>query len=296
MRTVRSVVIAACHGGAGASALLRNLEPILDEIRRQRLQRLDPWRSNNRSVQEQADFKTALLEFFQCDAGTDATRPTAKCMVSGEVFPRPVVIASHIWKHCTGGVGLEEFGLREIDIHSPRNGLLMAPEIEAAFDTKRVSFSFDLLTDAFTFRVLDDTLLDKRILNLNDKKTENAISGYEMLPESIPTFKELDKTRMEWSPNACPFRRLLAWHYAMATLHATRFSKTPRAATQHHGLKTFDDVEKLREHSPSASWPCREVLDLFDHAVSKSERDVAELADQQTPTATATDDESASGT
>ena len=84
----------------------------------------------------------------------------AICMVSGEVLPKPVVTASHIWKYATHGYGLEEFGLRLADLNSPRNGLLLAAGIEAAFDSKRVAFSYNLLTDRFKFHVLDSRLLE----------------------------------------------------------------------------------------------------------------------------------------
>ena len=277
--------------------LVHGLEPFIAEERRKRLLRLDPWRSGNRSVQEQAEFKAALLGFYTCDAEPEApTKPMAKCMVSGKVFPRPVVIASHVWKFSTGGAGIDEFGLRVSDLNSPRNGLLLASEIEVAFDTKRVSFSFDSLTDSFTFHVLDSTLLDKKILNLTDKKTSQSISGYARLdPESIPTFKNLDNEKMTWT--AYPFRRLLAWHYAVATLHATRFSwynaKIP------HPASIIGHPDWIK-HSPDATWPSRDMLDLFDHAVSKSERDAAEKAEQaeqaEQHAAAASDDEAASST
>jgi hypothetical protein len=114
-----------------ASRIFTSLEPLISETRRLRLLRLDPWRNSNRSDLEQAEFKTALLSFYECAAPEEASkRPMARCMVSNQVFPQPVVIASHIWKYCTGGSGLDEFGLRLADLHSPRNGLLLASEIE----------------------------------------------------------------------------------------------------------------------------------------------------------------------
>jgi HNH endonuclease len=264
---------AAIHG------LVVGLQPLIAKARRSRLRMLDPWRDSKRSVQEQADFKAALLEFYGCHAEAEGPqKPMAMCMVSGKVFPQPVVIASHVWKHSTGGDGLDEFGLQPADLNSPRNGLLMASEIEAAFDAKRVSFSFDLLTDSFTFHVLDSTLLDDRILNVKDKKTSNSLVGYARLdPDSIPSFRMLDNMKMSWTPSACPFRRLLAWHYAIATMHAKRVwwrsaeSPHPASVVGNAGLSAF---------SPSVLWPSRDVLDLFDHAVSKSERDAEEQAER----------------
>jgi hypothetical protein len=200
-------------------------------------------------------------------------------MVSGAVFPKPVVIASHVWKHCTGGVGLDELGLPMSELNSPRNGLMLASEIEAAFDTKRVAFSFDLMADKFTFHVLDSNLLKQPIVNMKDKKTANAIQGYARLdPKSIPVFGALDKTVMTWKPSACPYRRLLAWHYAMSIRHAKQFSwfqpQNPLPAS-------LDSKADLSRRSPDVLWPSSDVLDLFDHAVSKSERDASEQQEQQ---------------
>jgi HNH endonuclease len=264
---------------AAIRELVVGLQPVIANARQLRLRILDPWRDSKRSVQEQADFKAALLEFYGCDAEAEGPqKPMAMCMVSRKVFPQPVVIASHVWKHSTGGDGLHEFGLNPADLNSPRNGLLMASEIEAAFDAKRVSFSFDLLTDSFTFHVLDSTLLDDRILNVKDKKTSNSLLGYACLdPDSIPSFRMLDNMKMSWTPSACPFRRLLAWHYAMATMHAKRLwwhsaeSPHPASVVGNAGLSAF---------SPSVLWPSRDVLDLFDHAVSKSERVAEEQAER----------------
>ena len=264
---------------AAINRLVVGLQPVIADACRLRLRKLDPWRDSKRSVQEQADFKAALLEFYGCDAGADERQnPMATCMVSGKVFPQPVVIASHLWKHSTHGDGLDEFGLRVADLNSPRNGLLMASEIEAAFDAKRVSFSFDLLTDSFTFHVLDSTLLDDLILNVKDKKTHKSLSGYvHPDPDSIPNFRMLDNKKMSWTPSACPFRRVLAWHYAMATMHAKRIWW--RRAESPHPASVVGNAD-LRALSPSVLWPSSDVLDLFDHAVSKSERNAVEEAER----------------
>ena len=244
----------------------------------------------------------------------------AKCMVSGIVFPQPVVSASHIWKYCINGNGLEEFGLRPAELNSPRNGLLLASEIEAAFDSKRVGFSYNLKNDKFTFHVLDSSLLEKAIVDIHDKKTATSIQGYARLvappkvhPEegrtdppgpvadtgaaasiaappaplpaaaevadsqsTIPTFKQLDNKEMPWMPPAVPFRRLLAWHYAMATLTAQRCS-------WYKSEKPFPErsigKSDYSTRSPDVTWPSDDVLVLFDHAVSKSERDASDDAD-----------------
>lgn len=256
--------------------LIDRLEPLISDSRRLHLLRLDPWRNSNRTAEEQAEFKTGLLKYYERCAPAEAdNKPMAVCMVSNQVFPQPVVIASHIWKHCTGGSGLAEFGLSVADLDSPRNGLLLAAEIETAFDNKRVAFSFNLLTDEFMFHVLDCSLLEKPIVNFHDKKTATSLSGYAR-PTTIPLFKDLDNTLMRWLPSASPFRRLLAWHYAVATTTAAQRTSWHKPGTPPRPAPVGSTPGWSESESPDATWPSRDALVLFDHAVSKSERDIAE--------------------
>jgi hypothetical protein len=260
-----------------ATLLLTSLAPLVSESRRLRLRHLDPWRNSNRSDIEQAEFKTMLLRFYECAAPHEApTKPMARCMVSGQVFPQAVVIASHIWKFCTDGSGLDEFGLVLTDLHSPRNGLLMASEIEAAFDTKRVAFSFNLLKDEFTFHVLDSRLLETPIIDIHTKKTAHSMMGYSTKLSAIPLFKDLDNRTMTWAPKARPFRRLLAWHYAVATMTAARHASWHTPESPQRPAPVWIDSD-----SPDATWPSKDVLDLFDHAVSRSERDADEQQEER---------------
>jgi hypothetical protein len=278
-----------------ASRFFTILEPLISETRRLRLLRLDPWRNSNRSDLEQAEFKTALLCFYECAAQEEAPEmPMARCMVSNQVFPQPVVIASHIWKYCTGGSGLDEFGLRLADLHSPRNGLLLASEIEAAFDNKRVAFSFNLLKDEFTFHVLDSRLLKMPILDIHTKKTAHSMMGYNT-PPAIPLFEELNNTLMTWAPKARPFRRLLAWHYAVATTTAARHTSWHKPESPQRPAPVIGTADWSKSHSPNATWPSKDVLDLFDHAVSRSERDADEQQEEQDADAAAADDGEARG-
>ena len=294
------------------SAAVRALQPVVDEARRARWRLLDPWRESNRSGDEQEGFKTAVLDFYQRRSPEKVRdKPMAVCMVSQEVFPQPLVIASHIWKYASQGFGLDEFGLKMADLNSPRNGLLLASEIEAAFDRKLVTFSYDLVSDKFTFHVLDSRLLDKPIHNKDNRKTlsilhsyygeqakdskvtcadpiepevDSALSTPALKPQgsaiseiakTFPKFSDLDNTVMEWSAPAMPFRRLLAWHYAVATTAAQR---CPWFKPGDSLPKCADGDSDWSKRSPGMMWPDNDVLDLFDHAVSKSERDAYEAA------------------
>ena len=265
------------------TALVGTLSPLLQEATLARQKRLNPWCSDNRSKAEQTEFKDGLLKYYGCAVELEAGQKQlwARCMISDQVLPRPVVIASHIWKHCTYGAGLDEFGLKFADVNNSRNGLLMCSEIEKQFDDLRVAFSYDLLTDKFTFHVLDCTLLPLSVVDLNDKKTKNALSGYPALHD-IQTFGNLDRKVMLWTAPALPYRRVLAWHYALAVTKHRRTSASapaspdpsasPPCALPEPSLRS-PGWDKL---SPEAKWPEASAMELYDHAVSRSQRDAAE--------------------
>ena len=267
------------------TAVVKSLTPLLEDAALARQKRLNPWCSHNRSKAEQTEFKDGLLQFYGCAGGDTADKkpPWARCMISDQLLPQPVVIASHIWKHCTLGVGLDEFGLKSEDVDSARNGLLMCLEIEKHFDVLGVAFSYDMLTDRFTFHVLDSTLLPLPVVDLADKKTKLAVSGYPSLPEML-TFRQLDGKVMQWT--ALPFRRLLAWHYALSvTKHQKQYARappspaslaSPRSALPEHSVRS----PGWHERSPEAKWPDSSAMELYDHAASKSQRDVADYEEE----------------
>ncbi len=170
--------------------LVSLLPPLQREAQHARLRRLDPWTSAQRTLEEQAAFKERLLHHY--DRGVPDNPPDkawARCMVSGAELPRPLVKASHIWKRSTHGEGLDEFGLRATDVHSVRNGLLLASQLEAAFDVKRIAFRYNLLRDEFTLCVLDPALLDGARV-VSDAEVRE-LRGYPPL-ERVPTFRDCE--------------------------------------------------------------------------------------------------------
>ena len=95
--------------------------------------------------------------------------------------------------------------------------------------------------------------------------------------EEVPTFKALDGKVMQWTAPALPFRRLLAWHYALAVSKklrsASALAPTPSepcaAPLPAHVVKS----PGWDERSPEAKWPDSAAMDLYDHAASRSDRD-----------------------
>ena len=177
----------------------KKLEFVTKEVIIQHRIRMDNWTESKRSKEEQESFKEVLIAFYQCMHPSDPK--LLRCMVLGDFFPRQLVIASHIWKHCTNGEGLEEFGLRENDLSNPRNGILMCKEIEKAFDTKRLCFLVNRInTDNLVLKLLDPFLV-------NPATSPLVISGYSPLK-----FCDIDEQYLQHPVGNLPFRRILDYH------------------------------------------------------------------------------------
>lgn len=177
----------------------KKIEFVAKEVVIQHRMRLDIWTESKRSKEEQPAFKDALIAFYQRQHPSDPH--LLKCMVLDDFFPKTLVIASHIWKHCTHGEGLDEFGLQENDLSNPRNGILMCKEIEQAFDTKRLCFLVDRLnTNNLVLKVLDPLLLDPATSPL-------VLSGHSLLK-----FCDIDGYSLKHPVDNLPFRRILDFH------------------------------------------------------------------------------------
>ncbi len=156
--------------------------------------RMDVWTDSKRSKCEQAEFKERLIKFYNCAHPID--KGVLRCMVMNKYFPREKVIASHIWKYSTRGTGLEEFGLKESDITSERNGVLICENIEDAFDSKRVCFLIDRLkSDNIFLKVLDPSLMGNLVIEGHPR-----------------TFQNIDGKQLHNPPGSIPYRRILDWH------------------------------------------------------------------------------------
>lgn len=263
------------------NAQLGRLLPMLfQEAQRARVKRLDPWTSAHRTKIEQAAFKQSLLMFYaRREPDTPVDPPWARCMASGAVLPAPLVKAAHIWKHATGGDGLEEFGLKPLDVHSSRNGLLLASQLEAAFGVKRIAFRYDVLHDAFRCRVLDPALKGTPTAVVSDAELA-SLRGY-AAPAHVPLVSDVDSRLLQRPADAIPFRRLLAWHYAVSVKHA--------AAMGWVSAEEDDDAQAEArtwlDGSPPAAWlqllsAWPGQMHLYDHAAARSAREGASDSDE----------------
>jgi hypothetical protein len=233
-------------GLAGISAELekqnKKLKFVVKEVVIQHRIRMDNWTESKRSKEEQEAFKDSLIAFYQRQHPVDPA--LLKCMVLDVFIPRKYVIASHIWKHCTHGEGLNEFGLHENDLSNPRNGFLVCEGIEHAFDTKRLCFLVDRLqTNNLVLKVLDPLLT-------NPATSPLVIPGHSHLK-----FSDIDGYSLQHPVDNIPFRRILDFHAKQS------YRKAINRAWLHPS-STFDDFFDM---SLGASIPDLNIYQtLFD--------------------------------
>jgi hypothetical protein len=141
---------------------LRGLRSDLAVQETRRLRRaLDCWVSNNRTQVESADFKRAVIDFYQRREVTDSATDTiisARCMISGGVHNYADLCPAHLVKHCKPEL-MTLYGLSQRNVDHPRNGILILKELELAFDRKTVCFLRNPITGELILRVLDPSLL-----------------------------------------------------------------------------------------------------------------------------------------
>lgn len=218
---------------------------INDPIRKSKY---NPWYSDNRTKEENREFKENLLGYYmRCH---DSDENLVRCMVTDKYLRRDMVIGSHIWKRSTiyRGDELRAFGLEISDRGSPRNGLLMCQAIEQAFDVLRVTFLYNPLDKRFYFKTLDPSLLD------------------DVAAPSDLKFSQLnDKSFLHYPDDRQPFKRLLIWHAKCAIDKALDLGWI-------HGDE-YDNYQVLNDISQGAQYP-RDDDDVFSTASKSSQSDV----------------------
>jgi len=240
------ICLSYCYDAVGGNDLAANIREefcrqnkilkfVADEVVIQHRLRMDIWTPSKRTREEQQEFKASLNAFYECQHESDPN--LLQCMVVRDFFPREKIIASHIWKSCTHGVGLEEFGLDANDVSNPRNGILMCQDIEKAFDSKQLCFLIDRIrSDNIVLKVLNPALLDVQV-----------IPGLSSL-----TFRDVDGRSLKHPESNLPFRRILNFHSKLSYKNAIARKWIPNDAT-------FTDFFAM---SINASIP---DLDVYQH-------------------------------
>ncbi len=203
--------------------------------------RLNVWSSGKRSNVEQQDFKNELVANYQ--RASTLGEGFLLCMILNVDIPRKNVIASHIWKFCTEGEGLEDFRLKASDLGNFRNGFLLCENIEKAFDTKSVCFLVNRLRpQEISLKVLDPNLFDRVVCPASPT----------VPPE---TFRSIDGHLLQHPPDVLPFRRILDFHAKLSYRKAIAKGWIEESSV-------FDDFFDL---SLGGSIP---DIDVYDHGVN----------------------------
>lgn len=180
----------------------RLLIPLAKEVVKAQRIRLDAWTPSKRSRDENPGFKSKLIKFYCCEHPTD--NRLVKCMLLNDYLPKSSVIGSHIYKAATYGSGLEDFGLRVVDLWNERNGMLLYQSIEKAFDVKEVCFIYNSLRSQLCILVLKPDLLGEKVLSPVDQSTYPSLATI--------TFSDLNGRPLQLPAGIFPFRRILSFH------------------------------------------------------------------------------------
>jgi len=206
------------------------IEKRVNQLCISKIKELDIWPGNRTQI-EQLEFKDKLISHYECGY---PNQNTIKCMVLNKYFNRNVVRASHIWRYCTQGVGLNEFGLRYSDLNSYRNGLLLYTSIEQAFDCKQLCFCYNPFQGKLVVKILHkgvDGIMDNMVLHKNDQS----------LYKDHTRFKDIDGKPLTLPENIYPFRRLLNWHSRCAH----EYAKTKKWIPEDDNFSDFYDLSDL---------------------------------------------------
>ena len=260
---------------------------VAEEVLIQRNQRLDVWDEANKSStlpvepelklkreqekkDEQRMFRNNLLKVHNI-------RPkngSLTCMITGCLLPSALVTAAHVFpKKGTKKMSvLKNFGLDLNDIVDARNGILMAQNIEKAYDAKDVCFAPDPLhLDRLLLTVLNPSIMNNRIAD-----TPNAL-----------TFRDVNHRYMKLSkdPKRVPFLRILSFHYGIAM--AAAYEKNWIKQKDVDAIRPYDDrspnykarVDLLNKARVTVQAAVADGLILFDNIDNDDEEKLPSIAE-----------------
>jgi len=222
--------------GMLASACARMVKLMAKRYREEVMEKLDIWSESKRSKSEQLSFKAELIAFYKRQDPNNQHK--LLCMALDTPLPRSQVRAAHIWKSCTRGDGLEAFGLDPNDVHSPRNGILLAEPIEQAFDVKSLCFTWDPFKKELIIHVLDPALHTEEILSTGR------------------TFATIHGQSLKCPSDAIPFRRILSFHARLSFKRALQY----RWITE----EQYQQFKEYLELSEGAIDPHRETEEVLE--------------------------------
>ena len=174
---------------------------------------------SRRHSERSSNFKRSLL----ARDSHAATCASARCFLLGVELPRKVVIGAHLFKHEWADLAKPLLDIDSID--DARNGLLLYKPLEWAFDTGRLAFVWDRVTQSFVAHVLDP---DVRELSLHQKAAEllssdvSDVAQHHKLLGHQTTFGSIHGTSLQLPDGFMPWRRCLCFHALVTRRAAVR--------------------------------------------------------------------------
>ncbi len=152
---------------------------------------------------EQDQWKSELMKFYSNPAVPTQAGFSLRCMATGIEMDKQHITAAHLHSKEERDSMFHVFAIHPHDFRSARMGLLLAENIESAYDALDVCFKpVPLQPSTLVLTVLNKDVLDQRIA----------------APSKMPTFKQVDG-RSFVLPNR-PFMRLISFQYETAMENA----------------------------------------------------------------------------
>ena len=141
------------------------------------------------------------------------------CLLTNAILPSSTFIGSHLfkweWSECVHLLGFE-------NINDVKNGLPMWTPLEWAFDTSRLCFTFDKISDKFIAKIMDPSIVTKKLVDIGQEKMG---SDWKSAPYPLQKLTFIiDNTPLKFDPGR-PLRlykRVLNFQARQARTYATR--------------------------------------------------------------------------
>ena len=210
-----------CNAGTSHDELLLALVEIKSLLQVHSVLQLDRFMYTEGKVTRRND---PLVQFFSRDVKAEYGALQGRdcwCLLTNDILPSSTVIGSHLFKwEWSEYVHLLGFG----DINDVRNGLPLWKPIEWAFDTSRLCFTFDKTSDKFIAKVMDPSILTKKLVDIGREKM-GAVE-WKQPPFRLKnlTFQDIDSRALEFDPGRPlrPYKRVLNFQARQARTYAIR--------------------------------------------------------------------------
>jgi hypothetical protein len=177
---------------------------------------LNPWSGNcSTTTDRKSGFRKSVASFYNAWANKGKT----KCMVSGFVGEGDSVIAAHIVPVKAPSTSLRACGMTFADVNCSRNGLMLAKNIEKAFDKLLLSFvpKDPFHSSSLVLKIWDPELFESKLSVCdNSDITIESCEGQPLMFKGNPLIGE----EVAYEDASVPFRRALSFQAQQAFAYA----------------------------------------------------------------------------